>query len=51
MNNNSHLKIKEYKVKGKCLSRAHGGFEGGEAAIEGTENGYHRIGDGLTLLH
>lgn len=32
------------------LSGAHGGFESGEAVVEGAENGDHAVGDCLTLL-
>lgn len=34
----------------RCLSRTHGGFKGGEAVIEGAENGNHTVGDVLALL-
>lgn len=32
------------------LGGAHGGLEGGEAVVEGTENGDHAVGVGLALL-
>lgn len=34
----------------KHLSGTHGGFESGEAVVEGAENGDHTIRDGLALL-
>lgn len=32
------------------LGGTHGGLEGGEAVVEGAENGDHVVGDGLALL-
>lgn len=32
------------------LGGAHGSLEGGEAMIEGAEDGDHAVGDGLALL-
>lgn len=32
------------------LGGTHGGFEGGEAVVEGAENGDHAVGDGLAFL-
>lgn len=62
INTTKNPKLKQQRAKQRSRQRArarermvnlggtHGGFEGGEAVVEGAENGDHVVGDGLALL-